>query len=250
MQSDVLAVDQVVLAADADAAASRAGALSLVFANAAARAAANQVAGSPGADPKSWADSFAGTCLQQLGGLGWRITDAGHSRVQRETSSFGSATTTLAAVLGGGGANGSAQQAVDVIRDLSGSADPSSAPGRLLSFWWSNAADVSFWLFCGLGAIGGSGDSPTLAFDLVQLDLTALHLPSGLLHEGKPFQPTSVTDLFVDVAADSLKVVIRRSISADLDNAVFGAKRGSVEARLGDKFGDHYLLASGAHLDP
>jgi len=249
MPSNVLAVDQIVLMADADAGALRAGALSLVFANAAARAAANQTAGSPDADPKSWAGSFAGICLQQLGRVGWRITDAGHSSLQRKTSSFGSAATTLAAVLGGEGASGAAQQAVDAIKDLSGSTDPSSAAGRLLSFWWSNAANIPSWLFCGLGAIGGSGDAPTLALDLVQLDLTDLHLPSSLLHRGAPFQPESVADLFVDVAADSLKVVVRRSISADLDNAVFAAKRSSVEARLGDKFGDHYLLASGVRLN-
>lgn len=253
MPSDLLAVDQTLLTVDADSGALRAAALSLVFANAAARAEANQAAGDPSVSPKAWGDAFAGACLRQLGGLGWRISEAGHSRVSQQTSSFGGSATTLAAALANG-AGHEAQDVIDTLKDLAG--DPqvggsaSATQQALLGFWWKNAAAVTGWLLCGLGAISGSAGAPTLALDLMQLDLTLLHTPGSLLVKGKSFQPAGVADLFAEVAANSVAATTRRSITASLDDTVFASKRDPIVGRLGDKFQDHYMLGSGARLDP
>jgi hypothetical protein len=231
-------------AVDADTEAVRIYALSMVFANAAARAEVKQASSEASADARG--ESFIKACLGQLGALGWRFTSAGSTTLTQSTTSFGlgpgrraaSATTLAKAIAAGAGS--AVQEVLDQVEASAGADD------SVLTFWWKNVAAEERSLLCGIGKVSGGTDAPSLALDFMQVDLTNLKLPSpGLLGKAKPFRPTSVGDLFVDVDAETVNVVSRRSYTATLDVAVFNAKRSAVESRLGAKFADHYATSPG-----
>jgi len=252
MPSELLAVDLVLTISEASPENLRTYALSMVWANAAARSEANKATDGSSHD-QAWVDHFFRACSQNLGRLGWRIKEAGKSTLSPAASG---PTTTLADVITKTGASRGARGAIDRLKTLTGGKEGGKAASdeanALLSFWWQNAF-TDPWLACGVGSVSSSADTLQMEIDLVQIDTSTLLTPpqglvTGLLSKGNPFKPQDAGGLFVDVEARSVGAISRRTWGADLDFSVFEPQRETVASRLGAKFAEHYKLESGRQL--
>lgn len=230
MSSPILVVDQVLTAVAGEPSQQllRDYLLSMVFANAAARAARNNAA----ADAE--AQDFASEWSNQLGNLGWVITQAGSARI----SFAGSQTTTVAdqVALQAGGPG--IENGLTALKSLvSSRTDEVQA---LTDMFWNAAADGDV-LVGSIGQVSAGPDGPAfeLATFTLPLDRLAVSKPGLLGRKTAPLAPTSPAAFFVEVDADSVDLSVSH-ISASLRADLFAAKRDDLIAKLGDRVEAHY----------
>ncbi|WP_284620752.1 hypothetical protein [Aquabacterium humicola] len=202
--------------------------VSLVYANAAARAASAIGAGSArcGAFISSW--------VSQLGKQGWVLSAAMRSSMASSSSRPGPAVTLGTAVVAGSADDAATsvmatlQQLVDVTPD-----DP------LVQLWWRTASAVEGCLYTALGAIEWSEAGPVLSLTWLTLDGSGLRQPApGMLQPRPALALNGPQVLNATVDASTVQVVVRR-IDAQLNPQVFAAHRDALRAQLGSKFYEH-----------
>lgn len=219
--------------------------LSMVFANAAARAK------SQAGDGFS-VDAFRSGWSAALGNLGWVITAAGTSKMSM--SSRG-ATTTIAQRILTNAPSAAIEMAITALHDVTqeqgpatqsapiskshGSSEPSD-DDQVQNMWWQSGRKFSPF-YASLGAVDLTGD--VIRAELVQFTLVLDKLQvkdTGLLHFGsKPLHPKSTAAIFDEVLADSIDLDVSH-ITAELHPQSFGHNRADLIAKLGGKVFDHF----------
>ncbi len=216
--------------------------LSMVFANAAARA-KSQASG--GLSHEAFRSAWSST----LGNIGWVVTNAGTSNVSMTSRG---ATITLAANIVANAPTAAVKTAVSTLQksiendiDPSGSSSGSQAKSDALQealpgMWWKSGIQF-FPFFASLGQVDLSDD--VIRVELVQfsVDLDRLRLKeTGLLYFGsKPLHPNSAAALFKEVLQDSIDLDVFH-ITAELQTQSFGQNRADLIGKLGAKVFDHF----------
>ncbi len=227
MTCRVLVVDQVLTTVPRYLPASEAEdyALSMVFANAAARAA--RKGSGPAADTS---DAFRRTWMNTLGKIGWIVQSAGSGSILT-TSGGGVSIAERLSQSGGAGVG----EALAALKSLATS-DPVDS---LAESWWAAAAGESF-LQGALGTVSSANGAPAMALTAFTLDLSRLAEVDGWLRRDKPFDATSAAALFVKFDPGSIDLSTS-TLTATLDQQRFGAQRSDIRKALGDRFADHYV---------
>lgn len=202
--------------------------LGMVFANAAARAARNAAA------PDDKAQAFVSQWANQLGNLGWVITQAGTSALN---SGAGKQTATVADRVesqAGSGGIGAAFAALKTLASAS-AGDAAAVSGM----FWDAAADGGV-LVGSIGQLSFGADGPAFELATLTLQLDKLEvLKKGLIGwKAEPFQASSASALFADLLATSIDLSVSH-MSAVLQAEVFAAKRDDLIAKLGAHVKDH-----------
>lgn len=230
MSNPILVVDQVLttVAGDPSQQAVQDYLLSMVFANAAARAARDSAADG------DRTQAFASQWSDQLGNLGWVITQAG----SMEMSSTGSQPTTVAKQIASQAGSPAILDGLAALKALAGS---EAAPDEALAdMFWNAAADGE--VFVGsIGQIsaGADGAAFELATCTLRLDQLKVQKPCLFVRRTVPLAPTSAAALFVPVVAASVDLTVSH-ISASLPASLFDSKRSDLIAKLGGRIADHY----------
>ena len=239
MALPMLSVDQVLTGVDGAPAAADLDPylLTMVFANAAARAGRKAIPDAAGA-----ADAFARQWLQRLGQVGWIITAAGTTRL---TSSGTGQTATVADRLRqAAGSDGGVPAVLDAV--AAGAADP----GPVLQLWWRAVTDPAL-MQGAIGRLGQGPDGLQLALVGFTLDGSKLRRPAqGLLHRtGVPVDLSSPAALFEEVQAGSIDLTTT-SLTAVLKGDVFAAQRPDLDRMVGAKMAEHVAAEPPSLMTP
>ena len=228
MPQQILAVDQVLTQVGGI---STAGdlypyVLSMVFANAAARASRKAVS-----DPKAAAQAFSQQWNQRLGQVGWVITSAG-------TATLLTSGTGMTATVGGriSQAAGASSAIAGLFASLKAATDPAN-PATML--WWSAVTEGAL-MQGALGDVSLGSDGLQLSLTTFVLDGSRLLLPGqGILHrKANPPDLTTPHVLFQQVQAGTIDLTTS-SLTAVLRADVFGASKPELEQLLAAKMKSH-----------
>ena len=227
MSVQLLAVDQIITTVSADHGALRDYLLSMVYVNAAGRAAADAAGGD------SPVGQFTTTWQRTLGTHGWILSQAGTTSLRSSSNQEGTALgSPLEATLGDA-------HAVDALSELR-KLITSSPEDPLVRLWWQAATRFDGMLTAGFGRVTSAGREPSMSLDLLSLDLRTLQRPKhGLFGHAEPFTVTGPSALN-DAVEPSSVAADTHSITATLNPEVFAAVREGVISQLGSKFADHY----------
>ena len=241
-------------------------ALSMTFANAAARPARSKAS-------DGGAAAFGTEWTNILGQVGWILTRAGQTAF---SSSATGETTTIAERLIQIGGTAAISGAVNALKSISESDESNSesdesisesdesisesdesisesdepisesetSDGNPLAKMWWDAATAPGFLQAAVGALtAGPNDGPAFEVLAFTVDLKQLKVPSkGLFHEReKSFEPAGTSGLFASVLESSLTMDFS-NVTATLNMEVFANARAKIVSLLGDKFTDHYRV--------
>lgn len=201
--------------------------ISLVFANAAARAQRSS-------DPENSVDTFRNAWSSAMGNVGWVITSAGNSQISTQSSR---GTTSVADRIMMNAPSSAIETAVDQLKDLSHETGNSD---DLLEMWWEAGRQFKPF-YASLAAVDIDPDSIVLELAQFSVDLGALEVPDGgvLFPREKPLHPKSPAAFFENVLENSIDMSVYH-IRCELNLQVFGTQRRELEKKLGDKFFDHF----------
>ena len=200
--------------------------LTMVFANAAARAGRKAIPDAAGA-----AEAFARQWMQRLGQVGWIITAAGTTRLM--SSGTGQTATVADRLRQAAGPDGGAGAVLDAV--AAGAADP----GPALRLWWGAVTDPAL-MQGAIGQVGVGPDGLQLALVSFTLDGSKLRRPAqGFLHrEGQPVDLSTPAALFDEVQAGSIDLTTT-SLTAVLKADVFAAQQPDLDRMVGAKMAEH-----------
>ncbi|HLM69220.1 MAG TPA: hypothetical protein VK358_16900 [Longimicrobium sp.] len=206
--------------------------LSMVFANAAARAGVAGKAGEPGT-----AKAYYTAWISGLGQLGWAVREGGSTRMANRG---GQATTTLASEIS---ARVQAEAPDIPIAAMLAALQPASgtAPPAALSFWWGHATSIPGTIHLTFANVSAPSGTVKLSAAALMLDTGTLQAPKArLLGKPQPVDCSSFTCLSSDVLASSVNLA-SHYIVATVDLQAFAPQRSDLQARMGDKAQDHIV---------
>lgn len=228
MPQAMLSVDQVLTRVEGMPAASDLDPylLTMVFANAAARAGRKAVA-----DPAAAAQAFAQQWGQRLGQVGWVVTAAGTSRLMM--SGTGQTATVADRILQAAGPDSGAAA---VMADLQSRADGEGAVVRL---WWSAVCEGPM-LQGAIGQVSAGADGLRLALVSFTLDGSRLLMPrEGFLHRTAPPPDLSTPQvLFQELQAGSIDLTTS-ALTAVLQGDVYASQKPDLDRMVGAKMAAH-----------
>lgn len=203
--------------------------LSMVFANAAARAQSK--------DGTLFAtDPYRNAWSNTLGSLGWLVTGAGTSVIK--TDSY-DATTTVADRIA---ANAPSDAIVSALSALNAYCkEDAEEPSKLTKLWWESGNQFDTF-FASVGAVNLTDDVVVVELAQFSVDLKKLAVKGhGLLHpRPKSLDPTSACAIFDEVLERSIDMTTFH-IQAEMHAEKFETRKSELEAKLGDKIFDHFL---------
>jgi hypothetical protein len=217
----ITAIDNI-LTCGRDDAAFEPYALSLVYADAAARAA---VKGGTSEDP--WSD-YVARWSGVLGELGWQLRSAGHLVTSLAARA---PQPTLAAAL--------ATTDVTAARLLAAVTERAGQASAALDFWWGYVRDRPDALSLAFAAFAG-GATPTFNAAFFTVPTEQLRRPSlRIVRKSKPLDTSTWSSLLAPLERAPQEVGLRQ-FTAVLDPDRFAGRVEAVRAALGRKFGEHY----------
>ena len=207
--------------------------LSMVFANAAARAQSKQ---GDGFAP----DAFRGAWSSALGNLGWVITGAGTSTIH--TQSRG-ATTTLADRIIASAPSAGVEKALSALNALCGDGSDKGDDAGLAKLWWQSGSDFAPF-YASVGSVDLTGTSVVAELAQFSVKLDDLEVKErGFLHpKSKPLDPNSAAAIFDDVLESSIELSAFH-IQLELHPEKFAASKQDLIAKLADKVFDHFITS-------
>lgn len=228
MPNVIMAVDQILatLETDSEASAYYDYALSMVFANASARAASMS-------KPTSDRSAFLNSWTMQLGKLGWAIVEGG-------TSSMSSSGTSEKSTLSDLIVEQSGMASLNVLFRQTTSPQMQEGRGReLLSDWWESAVSSAGFLQMTVGQTSVRNDTPEFELVTVQLDLSDVKTrAAGLFHKAEDLDYSSVACLVEHIDPSSAQITLH-NLKARLNMDAFAPLKADIIQKLGDKFSEH-----------
>ena len=228
MPSSIMAVDQVLTTLETDSETTEYYdyALSMVFANASARATSMS-------KPTSDLSAFLNAWRMQLGKLGWAIVEGGASSM---SSSGKSEKATLADLIVAQSGTASLNTLFQQI------ASPQMQEGRgreLLSDWWTSSVSETGFLQMTVGQTSVREGTPEFELVTVQLDLSDVKTHAArLFHKAENLDYASVTCLDEPVDPSSVQITMH-NLKARLNMDAFAPLKADIIHKLGDKFSEH-----------
>lgn len=248
MDSQLLTVDQVITEVSESTAHNlvRDYALSMVFANASARA---QSKASASSDYSVFKDMW----LSQLGKLGWVISNAGTTNIQSSSSD----KTNIAALIRQQATSQSVANILTLLdKSFSAPKDSNDRPAvrpsqrmiSTISNWWDFCVNDAGVMHSVIGLVGSQNDRPIFELDIITIDLSKVEIRSkGLFSKKQDFSYEDVSCLFDDIDPDTVDISCQ-NLTAQLDPSVFNGVRDELAEKLGDKFADHYAAFPNMNL--
>jgi hypothetical protein len=232
--TNFVAVDHV-LSVIQDTAAFEAYTLSVVFANAAARA---RVAGQPGG--LSAAETYYSAWISSLGQLGWTVREAASTRM---ANAGGNQTTSIASAISTRIQSEAPEIPIAaVLMAVKGACGEDPAPG--FSFWWEHGTSISGTIHVTFANVSELSGTLKLSADVINLDSSKLQVPkTRILGKPEPLDCSSFSCLFSEVLASSVDLH-SHAITATLDLQAFAPNQAELQERLGSNAQSHIVQLS------